>query len=74
LAAAELVDRLLESLPARDALLLRLLDMEARSVAEVQQMTGWNQVLIKVRAFRARRRLRRILATLDREYDHVSGK
>jgi RNA polymerase sigma factor (sigma-70 family) len=57
-AARELVERLLGSLPPRDALLLTLLDLEGRSLPEVALTTGWNRTLIKVRAFRARRRLR----------------
>lgn len=74
LAAAELVERLLECLPARDALLLRLLDMEGQSVAEVQRRTGWNQTLVKVRAFRARRKLQKVLANLEKDSDRVKGK
>jgi RNA polymerase sigma-70 factor (ECF subfamily) len=71
LAGREFVERLLGCLPARDALLLRLLDIEDRSVAEVHGMTGWSQTLIKVRAFRARRKLRKVLAALEQEYEHV---
>lgn len=58
LAARELVDALLARLPPKDRLVLTLLDMEERSVAEVSAITGWSRTLIKVRAFRARRRLR----------------
>jgi DNA-directed RNA polymerase specialized sigma24 family protein len=35
---------------------LTLLHLEGRSVAEVRQITGWNVPVIKVRAFRARRK------------------
>lgn len=58
LAARELVERLLARLPPADRLLLSLLDLEDRSVAEVTALTGWNGTLVRVRAFRARRRLR----------------
>jgi RNA polymerase sigma-70 factor, ECF subfamily len=58
LAARELVDALLARLPPKDRLVLTLLDMEERSVAEVSAVTGWSRTLVKVRAFRARRRLR----------------
>jgi RNA polymerase sigma-70 factor (ECF subfamily) len=58
LAARELVSALLGTLPPRDRLLLTLLDLEDRSVAEVARITGYGTTLVKVRAFRARRRLR----------------
>lgn len=61
LAARELVDALLARLPPKDRLVLTLLDMEERSVAEVSAVTGWSRTLVKVRAFRARRRLRALV-------------
>ena len=67
LAAREAVDALLAPLAPRDRLLLTLLDIEERSVAEVAAATGWNATLIKVRAFRARRRLRAVAERLGRE-------
>lgn len=63
--ARELAHRLLETLNPADRLVLTMMDMEGRSVAEVQQATGWNTTLVKVRAFRARRKLRKALATLE---------
>lgn len=64
LAARELVERLLARLPPADRLVLSLLDLEDRSVAEVSALTGWNGALVRVRAFRARRRLRAAAAEL----------
>ncbi len=61
LAAREVVDALLARLPPKDRLVLTLLDMEERSVAEVSAITGWSRSLVKVRAFRARRRLRAVV-------------
>jgi RNA polymerase sigma-70 factor (ECF subfamily) len=58
LAARELVELLLAELRPDDRLVLTWLDLEQRSVAEVAQLTGWSRTLVKVRAFRARRRLR----------------
>lgn len=60
LAARELVDALLAELPPDDRLVLTLLDLEERSVAEIAALTGWSRSLVKVRAFRARIRLRAI--------------
>jgi RNA polymerase sigma-70 factor, ECF subfamily len=67
LAAREIVEKLLAQLAPADRLLLTLLHLEGRSVAEVQQITGWNVPVIKVRAFRARRKLRKYYENLMRE-------
>ena len=67
LAAREMVEKLLAQLAPADRLLLTLLHLEGRSVAEVRQITGWNVPVIKVRAFRARRKLRKYFETLVAE-------
>jgi RNA polymerase sigma factor (sigma-70 family) len=67
LAAREIVEKLLAQLPPPERLLLTLMHLESRSVEEVRQITGWNVPLIKVRAFRARRKLRRHFKTLMEE-------
>ncbi len=59
--ARDLVERLLEALPPKDRLLIRWLELEDQSVRDVAAWTGWSVTLVKVRAFRARRRLRRAL-------------
>lgn len=63
--ARELVARLLERLDPKDRLVLSLLDLERRTVAEIRQLTGWNESLIKVRAFRARAKLRKLFLSLE---------
>ncbi len=65
-AARELVERLLERLAPSDRLVITLLDLEQRSVAEIRQLTGWNSSLIKVRAFRARKKLRKEWERMER--------
>jgi RNA polymerase sigma-70 factor (ECF subfamily) len=67
LAAQELVEALLARLSPSDRLLLTLLDLEERSTREIAVITGWNRTLIKVRAFRARRRLKAIALALADE-------
>jgi RNA polymerase sigma factor (sigma-70 family) len=64
LAARELVQLLLEQLKPEDRLVVQLLDLEQKSLAEIASQTGWNQTLIKVRAFRARRKLQKLFAEL----------
>ena len=58
LAARDIVELLLAQLNPDDRLVLTLLHLEGRSVKEVKQITGWNGTRIRVRAFRARRKLR----------------
>jgi RNA polymerase sigma-70 factor (ECF subfamily) len=65
--ARELVERLFEALSPEDRLLMRMLEMEERSVEEVRQVTGWSATYIRVRAFRARRRLNRQFGKLRKE-------
>jgi RNA polymerase sigma-70 factor, ECF subfamily len=57
LAARAAVEALLSQLPPDDRLLLTLLSLEERSLEEVAALTGRNRTVLKVRAFRARRRL-----------------
>jgi RNA polymerase sigma-70 factor (ECF subfamily) len=61
-----LADRLLETLPPRDRLLLTLLDLEERTVAEVSAITGSPEPVVKVRAFRARSKLRKEFERLEK--------
>jgi RNA polymerase sigma-70 factor (ECF subfamily) len=59
LASREIVEKLLAQLAPADRLLMTLMHLEGRTVDEVRQITGWNVPVIKVRAFRARRKLRK---------------
>ncbi|KXU36649.1 RNA polymerase subunit sigma-24 [Cephaloticoccus primus] len=67
LAAREIIDRLLGQLKPTDQLVIRLLDLEQKSGAEISALTGWSTTLIKVRAFRARQKLRKLFETLERK-------
>jgi RNA polymerase sigma factor (sigma-70 family) len=57
-AAREMVEKLISLLSPDDRLVITLLDLQEKSVAEISQLTGWSVSLVKVRAFRARRKLR----------------
>jgi len=63
----ELRERLLGALPAQDRLLVDWLYMEQRTVPEVAAWTGWGLSKVKVRAHRARARLRKIWKNLMKE-------
>jgi RNA polymerase sigma-70 factor (ECF subfamily) len=60
--AREAAENLLGLLSPADRLVLTLQVLEERSVAEIAALTGWTRANVKIRAFRARKRLRRLLA------------
>ncbi|MBM3824054.1 MAG: RNA polymerase sigma factor [Verrucomicrobia bacterium] len=66
-ASKDLLDRLMERLSPEDQMVIRLVHLEGYSLEEVRQKTGWNIALIKVRAFRARGKLRKHLEFLMKE-------
>lgn len=70
-ASRDLADRLLESLAAEDQVILRMLDMEERSVAEIADFLGRTQSAVKVRAMRARRKLENLLSEWEVKKDNV---
>jgi RNA polymerase sigma-70 factor (ECF subfamily) len=58
--AQAVVTRLLALLSAPDRLVLTLLDLEQRSTLEISEITGWTRAMVKMRAMRARFKLRQI--------------
>ena len=69
-AARETLEILLRQLAPADRLAITLMDLEERSVKEISQVTGWSVALVKVRVFRARRRLRKIAWAWKKEVRH----
>lgn len=63
--AWDLLDRLLESLAPQERLLIQWLEMEQKSIAEVCAATGWNAGVVRIRAFRARRKLKALWHRLE---------
>jgi RNA polymerase sigma-70 factor (ECF subfamily) len=66
-AAKLLVNRVMEKLSPQARLVITLLEIEDRSVKEIAELTGWTVPLVKVRAFRARGEMRKILAKIAKE-------
>jgi RNA polymerase sigma-70 factor, ECF subfamily len=66
-AARQLVERVLEQLSPSARLVITLLEIEERSVKEIAALTGWSAPLVKVRAFRARAEMKKLLARLSKE-------
>ncbi len=64
-AARTLVEKVLQQLSPASRMVIELLELEDRSVKEVSALTGWSGPLVKVRAFRARAELRRLIGQLD---------
>lgn len=62
---SEVVEKLLATLNATEQTVLRLLDMEQKSVQEIAELTGWGASKIKVTAMRARRKLNETLQRLE---------
>ncbi len=69
LIAADLVNRVLESLPPEDTIVLTMIDGEGASIKEAAALTGWSESKVKVKAFRARKRMREALQKLLRAKD-----
>jgi len=66
-AARQLVARILEQLSPSARLIITLLEIEERPVKEISGITGWSVPLVKVRAFRARAEMRKVLSRLARD-------
>ena len=66
-AARQLIERVLAQLPPAARMVITLLEIEDRSVKEISKLTGWSVALVKVRAFRARAEMRKILAKIAKE-------
>lgn len=62
--AADLADRLLSVLSPEDQQALLMIDGEQASVKEVAEATGWSESKVKVRAFRARKKVREAMEKL----------
>ncbi|MFY9622189.1 MAG: sigma-70 family RNA polymerase sigma factor [Pyrinomonadaceae bacterium] len=62
--AADLAEKVLETLAPEDRLALTMIDGEDASVNEVAEVTGWSESKVKVRAFRARKKAREALEKL----------
>ena len=57
----DLAEKLLSRVGEEDRALLQMLYAEEMSVAEIAEVTGWSQSKVKIKAWRARNVLRRIM-------------
>jgi len=66
-AARQLIDRILDELSPPARLIIILLEIEDKTIKEIARLTGWSIPLVKVRAFRARAEMKKILARVAKE-------
>jgi RNA polymerase sigma-70 factor (ECF subfamily) len=64
-ASRQLVEHLMKALKPVERLVIELLYFQQRSVAEIQKITGWSGALVKVRAFRARQKMKKQMAMIS---------
>jgi RNA polymerase sigma-70 factor (ECF subfamily) len=62
--ALEFLDRALGDLGAQDRMVLELVYLEGLSVKEAAQLLGWTTANVKVRSFRSRRKLEKLLGSI----------
>jgi RNA polymerase sigma-70 factor (ECF subfamily) len=66
-ASRQLVEHLLDGLKPVERLVIDLHYLQGRSVAEIKKITGWSAALVKVRAFRARQKMKQHLERISAE-------
>ncbi len=64
--ARNILDWGLSRLRPEERLVITLLELEERTVREIAGMTGWSEANVKVRAFRARQKLKQLL---EKQYE-----
>jgi RNA polymerase sigma factor (sigma-70 family) len=67
LASRDLVAQMLAALNPAERLIIELQYLQEKSVKEIRAVTGWSTALVKVRAFRARQKLKALLNRLSEE-------
>jgi RNA polymerase sigma-70 factor, ECF subfamily len=65
--AAEFLHSLMAQLPPRDRVVLTLLHLEELPVAQAAERLGWSKTMVKVQAFRARRKLKALLEAYEKD-------
>mgnify|MGYP001100848515 CR=1 FL=1 len=65
--ASALLDRALGRLSPKDRLVIEIVHIDERPVKEAAAMLGWSTANVKVRSFRARKKLRAILEEMLEE-------
>jgi RNA polymerase sigma factor (sigma-70 family) len=64
--AWEILQKLLDALAPAERMIITLLELEQKTIAEVCAATGWNSGVVRIRAFRARQKLKKLYQQLER--------
>lgn len=64
-ASRDLVEHLMLALKPSERLVIDLLYLQQKSVADIQELTGWSKALVKVRAFRSRQKMKKQMALIS---------
>jgi RNA polymerase sigma factor (sigma-70 family) len=62
-----IVEKLLDGLAPAERLIIQLVELEQKSIAEVSAITGWNSGVVRIRTFRARQKLKALYRDLTNE-------
>jgi len=62
--ASDLIEKIFNILPHDDVLVLVLTEVQGASLRETSEITGWTESKVKVKAFRARKKMRKLLEDL----------
>lgn len=65
--AWQMLEKLLASLAPAERLIVQLIELEQKSIAEVAALTGWNSGVVRIRSFRARQKLKALYRQLEGE-------
>ena len=60
-----LLHHLVETMDVKNRLVLTLLHLEEKTLKEIQAITGWSSIVIRMRAYRARGKLRKLFDDLS---------
>ena len=65
--SAELLEKMLGCLGPEDRLVVRMMYLDGHTIKDIQRETGWSSALVRIRAFRARAKLRKVLENLQKK-------
>lgn len=70
--AREILEMAMQKLAPEERLVITLQEIEGKSAAEISELTGWSNVGVRVRCFRARKKLRNALLNMEKKAQESS--
>jgi len=74
LIASDLVEKIFATLPPDDVTVLLMTEVYGSSLKETAEATGWTESKVKVKAFRARKKMREALERLSQSISRKEGR